>query len=122
MLRLTHTIQISSNKQFLAITFQNKQIMETFYSEPLLVKGFTITFSPKNKTPKTKTLLNISFTNIPAETPDEPLNEYLAQYADAVGTPLHIHYNGIPYYTGTRVYQVNRLYQRYVWTNNTIHI
>ena len=113
ILRLTHTIQISSNKQFLAITFQNKQIMETFYSEPLLVKGFTITFSPKNKTPKTKTLLNISFINIPAETPDEPLTEYLQQYADIVGTPLHIQkdYNGIPYYTGTRVYQVNRLYQ-----------
>ena len=84
ILRLTHTIQISSNRQFLAITFQNKQIMETFCIEPLLVKGFNITFK---KFHKKKTLLNISFLNIPAETPDEPLTEYLAQYADIVGTP-----------------------------------
>ena len=56
LLRLTHTIQISSNKQFLAITFQNKQIMETFCTEPLLVRGFNITFSPRKKFPKKKTL------------------------------------------------------------------
>ena len=112
-LRLTHTIQISSNRQFLAITFQNKQIIETFCTEPLLVRGFNIASSPKKKFPKKKTLLNISFRNIPAETPDEPLTEYLSQYADIVGPPLHIRkdHDGIPYYTGTRVYQVNRLYQ-----------
>ena len=87
--------------------------METFCTEPLLVKGFNITFSPKKKFPNKKTLLNISFLNIPAETPDEPLTEYLVQYADIVGTPLHIRkeHDGIPYYTDTRVYQVNRLYQ-----------
>ena len=45
LLRLTNTIQISSNRQFLAITFQNKQIMETFCTEPLLARGFNITFS-----------------------------------------------------------------------------
>ena len=57
LLRLTHTIQISSNRQFLAITFQNKQIMETFCTEPLLVRGFNITFSPKKKFPKKKNTL-----------------------------------------------------------------
>ena len=58
-------------------------------------------------------MLNISFLNIPAETPDEPLTEYLSQIADIVGNPLHIQkdHDGIPHYTGTRVYQVNRLYQ-----------
>ena len=72
LLRLTHTIQISSNRQFLAITFENKHIMETFCTEePLLVRGFNINFSPKEKFPKKKTLLNISFLNIAAETPDE---------------------------------------------------
>ena len=113
LLRLTHTIQISSNRQFLAITFQNKQIMETFCTEPLLVKGFNITFSPQKNFPKKKTLLNISFLNIPAEKPNEPLTEYLSEYADIVGIPLHIakDHHGIPYYTGTLVYQVSKLYQ-----------
>ena len=57
--------------------------------------------------------MNISFVNIPAETPDEPLTEYLSQFANIVRNPLHIQkdHDGIPYYTGTRVYQVNRLYQ-----------
>ena len=112
LLRLTHTIQISSNRQFLAITFQNAKIMETFCTEPLLVQGFNITFRPKKNFLKKKTLLNISFLNILAETPDEPLTEYLSKYADIVGTPLHIRkdHDGISYYTGMRVYQVNRLY------------
>ena len=57
--------------------------------------------------------MNISFLNIPAETPDEPVTEYLSQFPDMVGNPLHIQKDhvGIPYYTGTQVYQVNRLYQ-----------
>ena len=33
----------------IAITLQNKQIMETFCTEPVLVRGFNITFSPKKK-------------------------------------------------------------------------
>ena len=57
--------------------------------------------------------MNISFVNIPAETPDEPLTECLSQFANIVRNPLHIQkdHGGIPYSTGTRVYQVNRLYQ-----------
>ena len=101
LLRLTHTIQISSNKQFLAITFQKTQIMKTFCTEPQLVRGFNITFCPKKDFPKKKkTLLNISFLNIPGETPDKPLTEYLSQFADIVGTLLHIRkdHNGIPNY------------------------
>ena len=92
LLRLTHTILISSNRQFLAITFQNTQIMEPFCTELLLVRGFNITFSPKKNFP------NISFLNIPAETPDERLTEHLSQYADIVGIPLHIRkdHDGIP--------------------------
>ena len=114
LFRLTHTIQISANRQFLAITFQNTQIVETFCTEPLLVRGFNITFRPKKDFPKKrKTMSNISFLNIPAETPDEPLTEYLSQFADIVGNPLHIQkdHDGTPHYSGTRVYQVNRLYQ-----------
>ena len=77
--------------------------METFCTEPLLVRGFNISFRPKDFPKKRKTTLNISFLNIPVESPDEPLTEYLPQFADIVGTPLHIQkdHDGIPYYTGT---------------------
>ena len=54
LFRLTHSIQISANRQFLAITLQNTQIMETFCTEPLLVRGFNITFRPKKDFPKKK--------------------------------------------------------------------
>ena len=54
LLRLTHTIQISANRQFSAITFQNTQIIETFCTEPLLVRGFNITFRAKKDFPKKK--------------------------------------------------------------------
>ena len=109
LLRLTHTIQISSNKQFLAITFQNTQIMETFCTEPQLVRGFNITFRPKKDFPKKKkTLLNISFLNIPGETPNiypnSPTSLEPSYIFEKTTTEFQIT-------TGTRVYQVNRLYQ-----------
>ena len=61
---------------------------------------------------KTK-LLNISFLNVPTETPDEHLTDFLNQYADSWHTTSHIKkdYNGIFYMTGTRVYQVKKLHQ-----------
>ena len=54
LLQLTHTIQISANRQFSAITFQNTQIMETFCTEPLLVRGFNISFQAKKDFPPKK--------------------------------------------------------------------
>lgn len=114
LLRQTQFIQISSNKKFLAITFETKQIMETFCTEPLLVKGYNINFQPDKNFPRKKPqkLLNISFLNVPSKMPDQPLTELLADYADIVGEPLYIQkdYNGIPYYNGTRVYQVRVLH------------
>ena len=38
VLRLTETIQVSSNKNFLSITFKSKEIMEAFCTEPSLVR------------------------------------------------------------------------------------
>ena len=63
VLRLTQKIQVSSNKNFLSITFKNNEIMEAFCSEPLLVRGWNINFRPSKNYPqkKTKKLLNISF-------------------------------------------------------------
>ena len=94
--------------------------METFCLEPLLIRGFNIAFRPEKKFPRKKRLLNISFINIPPETPDEPVTEFLNEYADIVGFPLHIskEYNGIKYYTGTRCYQVEKLHSHIPRLNN----
>ena len=120
LLRLTKTIQISSNKKFLSIQFESKEVMETFCLKPLLVKGFSIGFRPEKKFPRKKRLLNISFINIPPGTPHEPVTDFLNEYADIVGFPLHIskEYNGIKYYTGTRCYQVEKLHNHIPRLNN----
>ena len=65
LLRLTKTIQISSNKKFLSIQFESKEVMETFCVEPLLIRGFNIAFRPEKKFSRKKRLLTISFKNIP---------------------------------------------------------
>lgn len=57
--------------------------------------------------------MNISLLNVPPETPDHLLTDYLNSYADIQGAPLHVKksHDGIDYSTGTRVYQITRLYQ-----------
>ena len=106
-------IDISSNKKLLSITFNTRLIMETFCTESLLVRGFNNNFRPNKQFPVKRKLLNISFLNVPPETPDELLNDFLSDYADIVGEPLHIEqeYSGILYYNGTSVYQVKVLHQ-----------
>ena len=49
LLRQTHTIQISSNKKFLSITFNTRQITKTLCTKSLLVKGFNINFRPNKQ-------------------------------------------------------------------------
>ena len=109
--QLTEAYFLQQN--FLSITFKSKEIMEAFCTEPLLVRGWNISFRPSKNFPQKKKLLNISFLNIPSETPDEHLTDFLNQYADIVGTLLYIkkEYKGIYYMTGTRVYQVTKLHQ-----------
>ena len=57
--------------------------------------------------------MNVSFTNIPPETPEEIVTELLEQYPDIEGTPMYVKktHNGRTYCTGTRVYQISKLYQ-----------
>ena len=57
--------------------------------------------------------MNVSFLNVPQETPDRLLTCYLNNYANIKGTPLYIKksHDGIEYSTGIPVYQVTRLYQ-----------
>ena len=90
VLRLTEMIHVSSNKQFLPITFKSKEIMKAFCTKPLLVRGWNLTFRPTKNYPREKKLLNISFLNVPSETPDKHLTDFLNQYAGIAGTPLYI--------------------------------
>ena len=110
------TIQLSSNRKFASVEFHTKELMELFCTEPLQIGNHFIRFRPDAKFVKPKQkhqLLNISFLNVPTEAPDEALTELLEQYADIQGKPFYPQkdYQGIPYNTGTRVYQVSKLYQ-----------
>ena len=114
LLRNITTMQIASNKNFVSIEFKTQQLLETFCIEGLLAKGLNIEFNPdKKKPPSEKHLLNISFLNIPPETPEHLLKEFLSIYADIEGTPLYVKKtrNRIEYTTGIGVYQVTRLYE-----------
>ena len=116
ILRQTRTIQLSSNRKFASVEFHTKEVMELFCTEPLQIGNHYIRFRPDTKFLKPKQkhqLLNISFLNVPTEAPDEALTEFLEQYADIQGKPFYPQkdYQGIPYNTGTRVYQVSKLYQ-----------
>ena len=111
ILRQTRTIQLSSNRKFASVEFHTKELMELFCTEPLQIGNHFIGFRPDAKFIKPKQthqLLNISFLNVPTEAPDEALTEFLQQYADIHGKPFYPQndYQGIPYNTGTRVYQV----------------
>ena len=113
VLRNTITIQISSNQNYVSIKFGTKQLMETFCAEPLEIGTFTITFSPATQKQRQSKLLNISFLNVPPETPEDILTEFLNEYANIKGFPFYPKktYDGITYCTGTRVYQVSKLHQ-----------
>ena len=109
------TIQIASNGPMVSIELDTKQMMEQLCCEPLSIEGINVTFHPdRKKTYKpTQRLMNISLINIPPETPESLVTEYLEQYADIEGTPMYVTKtnNGRKYCTGTRVYQTNKLFQ-----------
>ena len=112
-LRHTITIQIASNGNFVSIEFFKKEHMEQFCCEPLSIQGFSITFYPEGNTGRkpSKRLMNISLINIPPETLEQLVTEFLEEYADIEGTPMYVKksHNGRKYCTGTRVYQINKL-------------
>ena len=89
--------------------------MKQFWCEPLSIQGFNVTFYPESrkKRPPPKRLMNVSFINILPETPEEIVTELLEQYADIEGTPMYVKktHNGRTYCTGTRIYQITKLYQ-----------
>ena len=89
------TIQIASNGNFVSIEFAKKELMEQFCCEPLSIQGFNITFYPEGtiKRRPPKRLMNVSFINIPTETPEQIVTELLEQYADIEGTPMYVKKN-----------------------------
>ena len=57
--------------------------------------------------------MKISFLNIPPETPEQIVTDFLESYADIEGKPMYVQkiHNGKRHCTGTRVYQITKLYQ-----------
>ena len=115
LLQHTITIQIASNGNFVSIEFGKQETMEQFCCEPLSIQDFNVTFYPerRKKQLKPRRLMSVSFINILPETPEEIVTELLDQYADIDGNPMYVKktHNGKTYCTGTRVYQITKLYQ-----------
>ena len=109
------TIQIASNGNFASIEFGKQEQMEQFCCEPLSIQGFNVSFYPerRKKQLQPRRLMNVSFINIPPETPEEIVTEFLEQFADIEGNPMYVKktHNGKTYCTGTRVYQITKLYR-----------
>ena len=84
LLKHIKTKQISSNIKFVSIEFHNKDIMETFCLERLQVKSYNIQFLPDHRKSKhnQKKFIKVSLLNVPVERTDEPLTEFLEQFAD----------------------------------------
>lgn len=84
LLKHIKTKQISSNIKLVSIEFHNKDIMETFCLERLQVKSYNIQFLPDHRKSKhnQKKFIKVSLLNVPVERMDEPLTEFLEQFAD----------------------------------------
>ena len=111
ILRQTKVIQISSNLKYISIQLETSMLMETFCTDPLTVRDYSITFKPdfrKNnfryQEPET-----ISFLNVPSEADEDSMTQFVQQYAVVRGRPRYPTetINDIEYLTGTRIYQIH---------------
>ena len=111
ILRQTKVTQISSNLKYVLIQFETSMVMQTFCTDPLTVRDYSITFKPdfrKNnfrfQEPET-----ISFLNVPSEADEDSMTQFVQQYAVVVGRPRYPTetINDIQYLTGTRIYRVH---------------
>ena len=111
ILRQTKVIQLSSNLKYISIQFETSMLMETFCTDPLTVRDYSITFKPdfrKNnfryQEPET-----ISFLNVPSEADEDSMTQFVQQYAVVIGQPRYPTetINDIQYLTGTRIYRVH---------------
>ena len=111
ILRQTKVIQLSSNLKYISIQFETSMLMETFCTDPLTVRDYSITFKPdfcKNnfryQEPET-----ISFLNVPSEADEDSMTQFVQQYAVVIAQPRYPTetINDIQYLTGTRIYRVH---------------
>lgn len=85
-------------------------IMETFYTNPLNVKDFSLSFkSDFSKRPTRHHELEIlSFLNVPPEADEDSMTQFVQQYAVLIGRPRYPveTINDIEYLARTRIYKV----------------
>ena len=111
LLRQTKVIQISSNLKYISIQFHTSMLIETFCTNPLTVKNFSLTFKPDVS--KRPTRYNepetISLLNVPSEADEDSMTQFVQQYAVVIGKPRYPveTINDIKYLTGARIYRVH---------------
>ena len=110
LLRQTKVIQISSNLKYISIQFNTSMIMETFCTNPLNVKDFSLSFkSDYSKRPTRHHEPEIlSFLNVPPEADEDSMTQFVQRYAVLIGRPRYPveTINDIEYLTRTRIYKV----------------
>ena len=111
LLHQTKVIQFSSNLKYISIQFNTSMVMETFCTNPLKVKNFSISLKPDFSKRQTRYYKpeTISFKNVPAEADEDSMTPFVQQYAVVIGKPRYPieTINDIDYLTGTRIYKVH---------------
>ena len=92
ILRQVKTIQFSSNIKFVSIEFDTSTIKETSCLETVklkenLIATFMLDCKKPQKIPKTFTF--ISFLNVPFETNEKLLTDFVDQFADIEGSQIY---------------------------------
>ena len=86
--------------------FETSIIMETFCTNPLNVKNFSLTFKPDFTKRQTRCQEpdTISFLNVPSEADKDSITQFVQQCAVVIGRPRYPtkDINAIEYLTGTR--------------------
>ena len=90
--------------------------MQTFCTEGLVISdNITVYFKPVYKLPPpTRNYTFVSFLNVPLETEEKDMNDFVRQYAEFRG----VHYptqeiGDIKFHTGTRVYRCKKIKEHF---------
>lgn len=113
LLHTIHTIQISTNNRFASIEFRRKKDLEGFCKDGLAFDNFgtKVYFHPDYKQrPTERKYLSVSLLNVPTEADQDKMTRFVEQYFTVIGEPYYPkeEYNGIYYYTGTRVFKCEK--------------
>ena len=86
--RLTESIQISPSGRFWSIKFQTTQFMQTFCTGLTISENNTIYLRPDYKPRQHRTYTFMSFLNVPLETEEKEMGDYIRQNCSVHG----VHY------------------------------